>query len=227
MSYGAALGLPVCVALCCACGSERVKPNPVRASPGAVQQVAPSIPVDAAVIAVADPPAAADANDCVEETVVVGTDPLGYRASGQICKERRTGTWDFRYLSGESRRKGDYKEGLESGAWTHWYRAGSKRSTGSYLRGKRSGLWHRYHENGKTSLEGAYDDGLRQGRWRRWHDNGQLYEDRMYLAGTREGLHHKWNPDGLLQYIRLCKKDVCKIQCRERGTRACQPFTEP
>lgn len=165
---------------------------------------------------------------CEIQTLEVGTPPLGYRATGEVCEEVRQGPWEFAYLiNGKRLRKGSYKDGLEVGKWTFWYKSGRKRSEGRFEAGQRTGPWFRNHKNGQRSLEGSYEGGLRNGRWQRWHESGQLYEDRIYQAGSREGVHHKWNSEGLLQYTRLCKDDVCKVQCRARREEVCPPLSLP
>jgi hypothetical protein len=165
---------------------------------------------------------------CEIQTLEVGTAPLGYRATGEVCEGVRQGPWEFAYLiNGKRLRKGSYKDGVEVGNWTFWYKSGRKRSEGRFKAGQRTGPWFRNHLNGQRSLEGSYEGGLRTGRWQRWHESGQLYEDRIYVAGRREGVHHKWNSEGLLQYTRLCKDDVCKVQCRARREDVCPPLSLP
>ncbi len=221
------------IALAIACGPDKPpsanpeispvdSPTPLPADASLVVAV---LPVDAAPLAVQP---AAPEERCETRTLEVGTAPLGYRAVGEVCEEVRNGLWEFAYLINDKKlRRGSYKDGLETGKWTFWYKSGRKRSEGRFTSGQRTGKWIRNHKNGQRSLEGRYEGGLRNGRWRRWHESGQLYEDRIYLAGRREGIHHKWNKEGLLQYTRLCKKDVCKVQCRARREKVCPPLSLP
>jgi hypothetical protein len=220
------------VLLAAGCGPDAHSPNP-KEPPGPLvtEPELPSVQTADAGEAplVVQPLAdAADAGPsepvCENRTLVVGARPLGYRASGEVCDGLRQGPWKFTDLNGKALRMGSYQDGLETGKWTFWYSAGGKRSEGKFESGQRVGPWFRNHPNGQRSLQGSYLGGLRNGRWRRWHDNGQLYEDRIYLAGRREGVHHKWSPEGLLQYTRLCKDDVCKIQCRARRQKVCPPL---
>jgi hypothetical protein len=193
--------------------------SPVEPAPLAV------LPLDAAPIVLQ--PGAPEAR-CEIQTLEVGSAPLGYRARGQVCEDLRQGPWEFSYLiNGKRLRKGSYKDGVETGKWTFWYKTGRKRSEGRFKAGQRTGPWIRNHKNGQRSLAGSYEGGLRNGQWRRWHESGQLYEDRIYVAGRREGVHHKWSSEGLLQYTRLCKDDVCKVQCRAKREEVCPPLSPP
>ncbi len=182
-------------------------------------------------VAVAEPDAqpAPDAKagpQCSTKTLEVGTEPLGYRATGQECDGLKQGVWSFTYLDGRRHRRGSYLDDAETGPWVFWFHNGKKRSEGEFSSGQRVGQWIRNHSNGVRSLRGGYREGLRHGRWRRWHNTGQLFEDRIYRDGKREGLHRKWTVAGDLQYVRFCKNDNCRIECRVSGKKTCPDPTK-
>lgn len=164
---------------------------------------------------------AAEKDRCKSVTLVVGTEPLGYRSKGLLCNGLREKTWRFEFLDGRLMRVGAYSKGQETGLWRMWYRKGGKQAKGKYANGRRVGLWTRWHTNEKKSLEGPYRNGLRHGRWRRWHRNGELFEDRVYVHGTREGTHLRWDRKGRLKLVRSCTKDVCTVLCRAKRRKAC------
>lgn len=224
------------VCLAAGCGPDAHSPSP-KEPPGTLSTRAQGPPAplapapDAGVAPLAVKPLAEEPDAgpieplCETRTLRVGARPLGYSASGELCDGLRQGLWEFTDLKGRALRSGFYKDDQETGKWSFWYPSGAKRSEGKFESGQRVGPWFRNHANGQRSLQGSYQGGLRNGRWRRWHDNGQIYEDRTYLAGRREGVHHKWSADGLLQYTRLCKDDVCQIQCAARRQKACPPLS--
>ena len=99
------------------------------------------------------------------------------------------------YDTGENKKEGIYKDGIQDGLQTEWYKNGQKMFEKNYKDGNRDGLWTEWYKNGQKRYEWNYKDEKLDGLFTIWYENGQKMFEKNYKDGiliSKKG----WEYDG-------------------------------
>jgi antitoxin component YwqK of YwqJK toxin-antitoxin module len=98
------------------------------------------------------------------------------------------GMWEFYYLNGNIRSKGEYKDGNKFGKWKYYFTSGKLEQEGAYdQNGKFSGEWKWYYENGNLLRREEYRRGIEDGNFEEYTSSGEIITKGEYFDGEKEG----------------------------------------
>ena len=110
-----------------------------------------------------------------------------------------TGTFTYKFSSGQKESEVNYKDGELHGKYTTWYTDGQKSWQGNYKDGHQDGKYTAWYENGQKSWEGNYKDKKDNGKFTSWHENGQKSWEGNYKDGHLDGKYTSWYEDGQME----------------------------
>jgi len=109
------------------------------------------------------------------------------KLKGEFVNSKKQGTWMYFYKTGKKKQVGKFKNGKASGSWYWYFKNGVIHREESYLRGREDGLSVEYDEDEVIITQGEYIDGFKEGEW--FYKVGDTEERGSY----REDLKHgKW-----------------------------------
>lgn len=98
------------------------------------------------------------------------------------------GKWEYYYLDGNLKSKGEYKDGKKYGKWTYYFTNGNVEQEGFFDKnGNYTGEWKWYYENGNLLRKEEYRRGKREGFLEEYSINGELITKGEYFDGEKEG----------------------------------------
>ncbi len=98
------------------------------------------------------------------------------------------GYWEYYYLTGELKSKGNYKDSKKIGEWIYYFKNGNIEQKGKFdANGKFTSKWTWYYENGKILREEEFLKGIEDGYLVEYDKNGNVITEGEYLEGEKEG----------------------------------------
>lgn len=98
------------------------------------------------------------------------------------------GYWEYYYLSGELKSKGNYKDGKKFGEWVYYFKNGNIEQKGKFdLNGRFTSKWKWFFENGNILRQEEFLKGIEDGYLIEYDINGNIITEGEFLEGEKEG----------------------------------------